>query len=186
MSNAAKTSVGLVGAVVLAFAAYFSPSPQGTALIKQSEGLELQAYPDAVHIPTICYGSTYGVKLGQTATLQECEELLVRDATYAGKALDRHVQVQISQRQYDALVSFVYNVGETQFRTSTLLKRINAGQCKLAAAEFDRWVYAKGKKLRGLVRRRANERKLFETDCVYWKAPHDLSNFVSRTAQVAP
>ena len=66
------------------------------------------------------------------------------------------------------------------------LKRINAGQCKLAAAEFDRWVFAKGKKLRGLVRRRAYERRLFETDCALWKAPHDLSNFVSRTAQVAP
>ena len=182
-----KAIASLLGTVVLAAASYFSTSPQGVELIKKSEGVELTAYPDAVQVPTICYGSTRGVKLGMTSTLAECEKRLVTDATYAGKALDRYVGVQISQRQYDALVSFVYNIGETQFRKSTLLKRLNSGQCKEAAKEFDRWVYAKGKKLRGLVKRRADERSIFETDCVFWEATvrYDLSYYIQNSAQVA-
>lgn len=188
MADRAKLAAGVIGSVILAAAAYFTPSPQGVELIKKSEGLELQAYPDAVQIPTICYGSTRGVKLGMSATLAECEERLVKDATYAGRALDRYVEVKISQRQYDALVSFVYNIGETQFRKSTLLKKLNSGECKAAAKEFDRWVYAKGKKLRGLVKRRADERNIFETDCVFWEATvrYDLSYHIDNLAQVAP
>ncbi|HVH93275.1 MAG TPA: lysozyme [Candidatus Acidoferrum sp.] len=144
------------------------PSTPGTQLIKQHEGARQDAYADAVGVPTICYGSTRGVFLGQHATLAECEQRLLEDATYAGKAIGRMVQVKLTQRQYDAMVSFVFNVGETNFRKSTLLRKINAGDCYGAGAEFDRWVYAGGRKLRGLVIRRAAERQEFESGCSLW------------------
>lgn len=158
----------LVGAGALAFAATMVPSQSGLDKIKQYEGTRTTAYLDSVNVPTICTGSTRGVFIGQTATLAQCEHLLMQDATYAGKGVARHVRVKLSQGQYDALVSFVFNLGETQFRKSTLLRKLNAGDCFGAAKEFDRWVYAGGRKLRGLVVRRAAERSTFERDCVLW------------------
>ena len=166
-----KTKLGIgagVGAIALALASALIPSTQGVDLVKQHEGLRQKAYLDAVGIPTICYGSTRKVFLGQNASLQECEERLQEDLTYAGKGVARLVTVKLSQGQYNALVSFVYNVGEAKFRSSTLLRKLNSGDCSGAAKEFDRWVYAKGKKLRGLVTRRAQERQMFEQDCKAW------------------
>lgn len=160
--------VALAGAGVLILASALLPSQQGLETIKKHEGVRTTAYLDAVGVPTICYGSTNKVFLGQKATLQQCEELLVQDATYAGRGVSRGVKVKLTQDQYDALVSFVFNIGETKFYSSTLLKKLNAGDCKAAAREFDRWVYAKGRKLNGLVTRRAEERKLFEKGCSSW------------------
>lgn len=170
MSNArGGTVAGAAGAALtLALAAALSPSPQGLEAIKVHEGVRTTAYLDAVGVPTICYGSTKGVYLGQKATLAECEHRLVQDSTYAGKAVARAVQVPLTQGQYDALVSFVYNIGETKFYRSTLLKRMNAGECMLAGYEFSRWVYAGDKKLQGLVKRRAAERKQWEEGCPAW------------------
>ena len=156
------------GVILLACAAAFMPSPEGLQTIKEHEGVRTSAYLDAVQVPTICYGSTRGVYLGQRATLAQCEHLLMQDATYAGIGVAKHVRVKLTQEQYDALVSFVFNLGETQFRKSTLLRKLNAGDCYGAAREFDRWVFAKGKRLRGLVTRRAAERKSFEGGCVLW------------------
>ena len=107
--------------------------------------------------------------MGQRATPAECEERLLEDATYAGRGVAKGVKVKLTQGQYDALVSFVFNVGETKFYSSTLLRKINAGDCLGAAAEFDRWVYAKGKRLPGLVSRRADERKQWEEGCYLWQ-----------------
>lgn len=169
MGAAKARVVGAVGAAVLVLATAFLPSQNALQNIRQHEGLALQAYPDAVNVSTICYGSTRGVYIGKTATLQECEHRLQEDATYAGKGVARGVHVRLTQGQYDALVSFVFNLGETQFYRSTLLRKINAGDCYGAAREFDKWVYAGGKKLRGLVTRRAREREMFEQGCYLWK-----------------
>lgn len=168
MNTLRKQVLGVAGASVLALASALLPSDQGLKAIKAHEGVRTTAYLDAVGIPTICYGSTRGVFLGQKATLGQCEVLLKQDATYAGRGVAKGVKVKLTQDQYDALVSFVFNIGETKFYTSTLLRKINAGDCKGAAREFDRWVYAKGKKLNGLVKRRADERALFEKGCQLW------------------
>lgn len=167
MGTKVRVVAGL-GAGVLALASALLPSTPGVERIKRHEGVSLKAYPDAVQVPTICYGSTRGVFLGQHATLAECEQRLKEDATYAGKAVARYATHRLTQEQYDALVSFVFNLGETQFRKSTLLRKINAGDCYGAGAEFDRWVYAGGRKLRGLVKRRADERQAFESGCYAW------------------
>ena len=169
MSSGNRVVAGL-GAGLLVLASVLSPGPEAISTIKKHEGLRTHAYLDAVQVPTICYGSTSKVFLGQTATLAECEERLVQDATYAGKGVAKGVRVRLTQGQYDALVSFVYNVGETQFYRSTLLKRLNAGDCLGAANEFSRWVFAKGKRLRGLVQRRADERRAFMEGCTVWTA----------------
>lgn len=157
-----------LGGAVLALAVAFAPSEQAVQDVRKHEGVRTTAYLDAVGVPTICYGSTAGVRLGQTATHLECEQRLVADLTYAGKGVAQGVRVRITQGQYDALVSFVYNVGETKFYKSTLLRKLNAGDCRGAGAEFDRWVYAGDKKLRGLIKRRAEERAKFDEGCKAW------------------
>lgn len=163
-----KRLAALLAAGTLALAATLVPSPSGLDSIKRHEGVRHSAYLDAVRIPTICYGSTSGVRMGDTATPAQCAELLRKDATYAGAGVAKLVQVPLTQGQYDALVSFVFNVGETQFRRSTMLRKLNAGDCHGAAREFDRWVFAGGKRLAGLVKRRSDERSTFERDCDVW------------------
>ena len=140
-------------------------SALGLASIKVHEAVVPVAYLDPVGIPTICAGHTRGVFLGQQRTLQECEELLKEDVTYAGRAIARCTKVDLTQEQYDALVSATFNIGGAAYCSSTLVRKLNAGDCFGAAAQFDRWIYAKGRKLPGLVKRRAAERKLFETGC---------------------
>jgi lysozyme len=167
MRTTSKLAAG-AGVVLLALASAFLPSDTGLQEIKRHEGVRTVAYLDAVQVPTICWGSTRGVYLGQRATLAQCEHMLKQDVTYAGVGVAKHTRVKLTQEQYDALVSFVFNLGETQYRKSTLLRKLNAGDCWGAAAEFDRWVFAKGKRLKGLVTRRAAERKLFEGGCVSW------------------
>lgn len=163
-----KRVAALAGAGMLALASTFLPSQRGLDSIKAHEGVRTVAYLDAVQVPTICWGSTRKVFIGQRATLAECEERLMQDATYAGRGVARGVKVKLTQEQYDALVSFVFNIGETKFYRSTLLRKLNAGDCIGAAKEFDRWVFAGRKRLKGLVTRRAAERKLFEGGCVSW------------------
>jgi lysozyme len=166
MSKARVGAIAVAG--VLALASTLLPSTLALDAIKAHEGLRTAAYLDAVQIPTICYGSTRAVYIGQKASLRECEIRLMQDATYAGRGVAHGVKVRITQGQYDALVSFVYNVGETKFYKSTLLKRINAGDCLGAGREFSRWVYAGNTRLRGLVVRREGERKLWELGCPAW------------------
>lgn len=137
-------------------------SETGLALIRQFEGLRLSAYRCPAGIPTIGYGTTAGVKMGDTITKERAEELLREDVKRFEAQVLRLVKVPLTQGQHDALVSFVYNLGAGNLSNSTLLRLLNAGDYKGAAAQFDRWVYASGKKLSGLVKRRAAERALFE------------------------
>lgn len=137
-------------------------SQKGLDLIKSFEGLRLSAYKDVVGVVTIGYGTTAGVKMGDTITKECAEELLREDVKRFEAQVLRLVKVPLTQGQHDALVSFVYNLGAGNLSNSTLLRLLNAGDYAGAAAQFDRWNKAGGKTLAGLVRRRAAERALFE------------------------
>ena len=132
------------------------------ALVSWFEGRSLMAYLDPVGIPTICEGITQGVKLGDQATPAQCDQLLQRELRIALTAVDRQVRVPMPDTRRAALGSFVYNVGERQFSSSTLLRLLNSGDVRGACAQLSRWVYAGGKQLAGLVNRRAAERELCE------------------------
>ena len=146
-------------------AAALSLSLAGVAFIQGWEGTETSAYLDSVRVPTICTGSTRGVYLGQTATLAECEERLVQDTSYAGKAIQRCITQKLTQGQYDALVSLSFNIGGGATCRSTLVRKLNQGDCRGAGREFLRWDHAGGKRVRGLTNRRAAESAVFIRDC---------------------
>jgi lysozyme len=144
-------------------------SPSGVALIKQFEGLRLKAYPDpgTGNEPwTIGYGTTVypdgrKVKKGDVITKAQALEYLQHDTRRFANAVGQVVSVPLNQNRFDALVSFTYNVGISAFSRSTLLRKINAREYEAAEAEFDKWVYAAGKVLPGLVTRRKAEHDLF-------------------------
>lgn len=133
----------------------------GLNLIKQFEGLRLKAYDDGVGVWTIGYGHTLGVKKGDTITEAEATELLKLDVHNSEYAVSKYCRVPLTENEFSALVSFVFNVGATAFKNSTMLRLINQGNKTKAAKQFVRWVYAKGKYLEGLKRRREAERALF-------------------------
>jgi lysozyme len=130
-------------------------------IIKQFEGLRLEAYKCPADVWTIGYGHTNKVKPGDAITEGEADILLALDVQEAERAVSSYVDVDINQNQFDALVSFVYNLGAGNFKSSTLLKKLNQGDYLGAANEFQRWNKAGGKVLRGLVRRREAEANLF-------------------------
>ncbi len=140
-------------------------SATGIDLICSFEGLRLNAYDDGVGVWTIGYGTTVinGVKVkkGDTCTLEQAKKYMVSDLKKFEAAVNK-VTVALNQNQFDALVSLAYNIGTGAFEKSTLLKKLNAGDYKGAAAQFDVWSKAGGKVMKGLVNRRAAERKLFE------------------------
>lgn len=136
-------------------------SDAGIELIKSFEGCRLQAYQDSVGVWTIGYGTTSGVKEGDTITLQEAEKYLRDDLDKFETCVNQLVDTDINQKQFDALVCFAYNVGCNALRNSTLLRLLNAGNYDLAAQQFLRWDKAGGKQLAGLTRRRRAESELF-------------------------
>ncbi|KQO56460.1 lysozyme [Sphingomonas sp. Leaf257] len=136
-------------------------SSNGLALIKQFEGLRTQAYICPAGVLTIGYGSTGAhVKRGMVITEAQATALLAQDVVRFEKAVNG-LGVALTQNQFDALVSFAFNVGEKALRDSTLAKKLKAGDYKRAAAQFGAWVKGGGKTLPGLVRRRAAEAALF-------------------------
>lgn len=139
-------------------------SSRGIDLIKKYEGLRLDAYLCPAGVWTIGYGTTKGVKKGDKITQQAAEKLLADDLTKFEIGVTCPVTVPLSQNQFDALVSFAYNVGLGALRSSTLLRLLNAGDYKGAADQFRRWNKAGGKELAGLTRRRADEAALFMAD----------------------
>jgi lysozyme len=136
-------------------------SRKGIEFIKAHEGLRLDAYLCPAGVPTIGYGHTYNVKIGDRITAEQAEMLLIGDLIVAETEVNRY-GLHLTQNQFDALVSFVFNVGAGNFRNSTLLKRLKANPNDPDIAnQFKRWVYSDGKVLPGLVRRRNEEAKLY-------------------------
>lgn len=136
-------------------------SNTGLSLIKDHEGLRLVAYKDPVGVLTIGYGHTSSVTPGMFITVEQAHTLLLEDVQEAERCVNRNVKVPLYQSQFDALVSFVFNLGCGRFRSSTLLARLNQGNYLAAADQFPRWKFAAGRELPGLVRRRAVEQSLF-------------------------
>ncbi|EPY1673834.1 lysozyme [Salmonella enterica subsp. enterica] len=144
-------------------------SPKGIALIKQFEGCSLTAYPDpgTGGAPwTIGYGWTHpvdgkSVKPGMKIEQETADRLLKTGLVSYENDVLKLAKVKLTQGQFDALVSFAYNVGSRSLSTSALLKKLNDGDVKGAADEFPRWNKAGGKVLNGLTRRREAERALF-------------------------
>jgi lysozyme len=132
-------------------------------LVKQFEGYSATAYQCAGGKWTCGHGHTLAVNCETCCTAEQAEAWLKEDLAGAVKAVNALVHVPLTNNQREALYSFVFNVGLGNFSRSTLLKRLNAGDYSGAAAQFDRWAYADGKRLEGLARRRAAERALFET-----------------------
>ena len=140
-------------------------SAAGWAALRISEGYKKTVYRDIVGIPTVCMGTTGGLSkadVGRRFGAEACDKRDRAAVLLAENAVRHNVKVQLTQAQFDALVSFTYNVGAAAFRKSTLLKVLNQGDYKGAAAQIRRWVYAGGYKVRGLVKRREEEARPFE------------------------
>lgn len=143
-------------------------SAAGLSSLLLHEGNVNKVYLDPVGIPTACAGHTATVTrmdVGKPMSDAVCARLLREDTRVAQRAVGRLVKVPISQDQYDALVSFTFNVGEGNFAQSTLLRRLNLGDCFGAGREFPKWNKARGRVLPGLVKRRADEQTKFVKDC---------------------
>ena len=133
----------------------------GTKILKFFEGCRLTAYQDSVGVWTIGYGHTKGVHAGMSITQEEAEQMLLTELEEYEGYIEKYVTVPLTQNQFDALVVWVYNLGPTNFRRSTLLKELNSGNYTAAGKEITKWNKAGGKVLAGLVKRREAEAELF-------------------------
>lgn len=130
-------------------------------IIKELESLRLQAYLCPAGVWTIGWGHTNGVKKSMQITEEQAEELLREDMQDAIDVVER-LGVELTENQYNALVSFVFNIGGSAFAKSTIRRKILANpNDKNIKDEFLRWVYADGKKLKGLKNRRKKEAELY-------------------------
>lgn len=135
-------------------------------IIKEFEGLRLEAYDDGIGVFTVGYGTTRypngnKVKRGDKITLEQAEQYLRHDLSNFEDTVNSLVKVPLTQNQFDALTSLVYNIGSGAFSKSTLLKKLNAKDYKGAADQFLVWNKAGGRTLQGLTNRRTKERQLF-------------------------
>ena len=137
-------------------------SQEGIALIKKFEGCELEAYKCAAGVWTIGYGSTKGVKKGDSMSQEDADKLLLHEIKEYDCYVNDLVEVNLEQNQFDSLCSFCYNLGPQSLKSSTLLKVLNAKDYEGVPAQIKRWNKAGGKVLQGLVRRREAEALLFE------------------------
>lgn len=135
---------------------------EGLSIIKKWEKLELISYLCPAGKWTIGYGHT-GPDVEEDMTINQAaaDALLEEDCLKAEKIVTKYVKAGLDDNQFSALVSLVFNIGGTNFKSSTLLKKLNVDDYEGAANEFLRWVYAKGRRLNGLVGRREDERDLF-------------------------
>ena len=138
----------------------------GVDLICGFEGKRLVAYDDGVGVWTIGFGTTVypngiKVKKGDTCTEAQAKAYMAYDLKKFESAVNNAVKVPLNQNQFDALVSLAYNIGTDAFSKSTLVKKLNANNIRGAADQFDVWVNAGGKRMQGLVNRRAREKALF-------------------------
>ena len=129
--------------------------------LREFEGLRLEAYKDAAGVPTIGYGHTKGVRMGDKITRWWAIETLKKDIEEVAQQVDE-LEVAHTEGQMDALVSFAFNLGIDRLQRSTLLKLIRQGASKaVIKREFKKWVYAGGERMKGLERRRDWEAKRF-------------------------
>ena len=135
---------------------------RGLDLIKAHEGLRLTAYQCPAGKWTIGWGHTLTAKKGLTITEAAAEDLLIEDVVWAEAAVRKLVTVPLNTNQFSALVSWVFNIGETAARNSTLIKMLNQGDYKAVPVQLQRWTRGGGVELPGLVRRREEEAALFE------------------------
>ncbi len=137
-------------------------SQEGISLIKKFEGCELTAYQCSAGVWTIGYGHTKGVEKGMTISKESAEEMLVEELHEYENYINDNVTASLSQNQFDAMVSWVYNLGPANLKASTLLKVLNAGDYDGVPAQIKRWNKAGGQTLDGLIRRREAEALLFQ------------------------
>lgn len=136
-------------------------SAEGLSLIKKFEGCELEAYQCSAGVWTIGYGHTKDIEEGMTITKEQAEEMLVDELHEYESYVNEYVTVELEQNQFDALVSWVYNLGPANLKASTMLKVLNSGDYEGVPAQIQRWNKAGGKVLEGLIRRRKAESLLF-------------------------
>ena len=153
--------IGWLGAPVRDDSDAMKTSQKGINLIKRWEGFRSEAYLCPANVWTVGYGHTEGVFKGQCVSKEHAETMLKNDLLYFEQQVNKLVKVKLTQEQFDALVSFTYNVGVGAFSRSTLLSALNREDYQEAANQFSRWVHGGGKKLPGLVSRRKDERELF-------------------------
>lgn len=136
-------------------------SNQGKNLIKEAEGLRLEAYLCPAKVPTIGWGHTKGVQLGQHITVQQAEDMLVDDIAPIERLLNG-LKINFRQEQFDALVSWIFSLGEGKFKGSTMYKRIIANaKDEEITDQLVKWIYSDGRPLPGLIKRRVAEANLF-------------------------
>ena len=136
-------------------------SKQGLEFIASLEGCKLKAYLCPAKVWTIGVGHTAGVKQGDVITKEQALKFLSSDVAVCEKVINQNIKIALSQTQFDALVSFIFNIGSNAFKKSTMLKFLNVKEFPLAAGQFDRWNKVRGEVCQGLVNRRAREKKLF-------------------------
>ena len=137
-------------------------SEEGKSLIKKFEGCKLEAYLDAVDVPTIAYGRTKGVRMGDVCTQEQADAWLEEELEEYGGYVNDAVKVPLTQNQFDALVAWTYNLGPTNLNKSSMLVEINNENWDEVPAQMRRWNKAGGQVLEGLERRRLAESMLFE------------------------
>lgn len=134
----------------------------GLAIVKHYEDCELESYLCPSRVWTIGYGHTHNVQKGMVWTQRQCDETLEADLREFEAAVERLVTVPLTENQFSAIVSWVFNVGVGAMEGSTLLRKLNKADYAGASAEFQRWDRSGAKILRGLTRRRIAERDLFD------------------------
>lgn len=136
-------------------------SNQGKNLIKEAEGLRLDAYKCPAGVPTIGWGHTKGVKMGQHITVQQAEDLLMEDIAPIERLLNA-LKINFRQEQFDALVSWIFNLGVGNFKSSTMYKLIFVdARDEEITDSLIRWTYSGKQQLPGLMKRRVAEANLF-------------------------
>lgn len=137
-------------------------SNKGIEIIKKYEGFSAKSYICPAGFKTIGYGHLINKNEDLTeVSSSEAEELLLKDLISAEQAVMRNININLTQEQFDSLVSFTFNLGAAALQRSTLRQKVNRADHEEAASEFKRWVFSNGLKLEGLVRRRNHESALY-------------------------
>jgi len=136
-------------------------SEEGKSLLKKFEGCRTEAYLCSANIPTIAWGRTKNVQMSDTCTQEQANDWLDEELEEYEAYIIKYVHTELTQNQFDALVCWVYNLGPSNLKSSTMLKVLNEGKMDEVPAQIKRWNKAGGQVLQGLVRRREAEALMF-------------------------